>query len=359
MNTARMMEALRSSGVGHSAAGAAAQREYEERVRRAKELRPKRPLTTAQLASEAACNAVIAEQRSIVFAKPPDLTEAAAGGSAGRGRPGGAGSHEAILSLMFDTLTIGDFVVGSNGGRQRAGAWAPPQHGSSAPPEAEPISYSSTAEGLWCSTAIERTAVLREQRSHCSGLSIQKDWSQQKSSRVAAAEATCLCPHCSSKVGKQVGYVPSQESLEAMAKAGTLAKPPPNYRPGARTEKEKAPQLPRVYLAQAVRLPCLAQAGAIVRGPSGAGRRRIARHSLCTSMDSCRLTASTICLCALFAPFARQVIDVKPDGPGATKRLLGGGGAIFLMKTYIICQDTLGTSRRETQPKNGGLSQRT
>jgi hypothetical protein len=69
---------------------------------------------------------------------------------------------------------------------------------------------------------------------------------------MASAEATCQCPHCSANTGTQVGYVPSQESLAAMAKAGTLVKPPPNYKPGARTEKEKAPHLPRVYLAQAV-----------------------------------------------------------------------------------------------------------
>ena len=70
---------------------------------------------------------------------------------------------------------------------------------------------------------------------------------------MEAAEITCACPYCSGKVGKQVSYVPSQESLEAAAKAGTLIKAPPNYRPGARTEKEKAPHLPRIYLAQAVR----------------------------------------------------------------------------------------------------------
>lgn len=251
INTARMLEALRASGVGRSAAGAAAQREYEERVRRAKELRPKRPLTAAQLASEAACNAVIAEQRSIVFAKPPDLVES--GGDGRSDSDSRAPTNEAILSLTFDTLTIGEFVVSSSCGRHHAGTWHPPQHGSSAPPEAEPISYASTGQGLWCATAVERTAVLREQRSGSGNLSMQKDWSQCKSSRMATAEATCTCPYCSGKVGKQVNYVPSQESIEAAAKAGTLIKPPPNYRPGARTQKEKAPHLPRVYLAQAVR----------------------------------------------------------------------------------------------------------
>jgi hypothetical protein len=285
INTARMMEALRASGVGHSTAGAAAQREYEERVRRAKELRPKRPLTAAQLASEAACNAVIAEQRSIVFAKPPDLVET---GDIGRGNSDTRSpSDEQVLSLTFDTLMIGGFIVSSSCGRQRAGTWQPPQHGSSAPPEAEAISYSSTGQGLWCSTAVERTAVLRDQRSGSSGLSIQKDWSQCKSSRMEAAEVTCACPYCSGKVGKQVSYVPSQESLEAAAKAGTLMKRPPNYRPGARTEKEKAPHLPRVYLAQAV------------------GSYR----SLAASLIFWGLSLP------VFVDGLWQVIDVKPSGP--------------------------------------------
>jgi hypothetical protein len=283
INTARMMEALRASGVGHSAAGAAAQREYEERVRRAKELRPKRPLTAAQLASEAACNAAIAEQRSIVFAKPPDLVETVGNtrGDSNTSPP----CDEHVLSLTFDMLTIGGFIVSSSCGRQRMGTWQPPQHGSSAPPEAEATSYSSTGQGLWCSTVVERTAVLREQRSGSSNLSIRKDWSQCKSSRMEAAEVTCACPYCSCKVGKQVSYVPSQESLEAAAKAGTLMKAPPNYRPGARTEKEKAPHLPRVYLAQAVR--------------------------------SCRLPAAALKVCSLSLLCVDglwQVIDVKPSG---------------------------------------------
>lgn len=280
INTARMMEALRSSGVGNSAAGAAAQREYEERVRRAKELRPKRPLTDAQLASEAACNAVIAEQRSIVFAKAPDLVESGIDG--GSTADGNTPCHETVLSLKFDTLTIGDFVVSSSSGRQRAAVWNPPHHGSSAPPAAEATSYCNTAQGLWCSTAIERTAVLRENLSGSSGRSLQKDWSQCKSSRMAIAEAACACQYCSGKVGKQVSYVPSQESLQAAANAGAQMKRPPDYRPGARTEKEQAPHLPRVYLAQAVRrdrslLPRSLNGPhltSIVRRHHGAGHRR-------------------------------------------------------------------------------------
>ena len=251
INTMRMLEGLCAGGLGGSAAGAAAQREYDDRVRRAKELRPKRPLTAAQLASEAACNAVIAEQRSIVFARPPDLMEAGGVGGGPKGPGPRANPGESVLTMMFDSLTIGDFVVGCNGGQQRMGAWAPPQHGPMAPPEAEPISYATTANGLWCALAVERTSVIREQLSGGSSLH-KKDWSHAVSSRVAAAEATCECPHCSARTGKQIGYVPSQESLAAMAKAGTIVKPPPNYKPGARTEKEKVPHLPRVYLAQAV-----------------------------------------------------------------------------------------------------------
>ena len=230
INTARMMDALRTAGVGSTLGdGGAAHR---ERVRRAKQLQPKRPLTAAQLASEAACNAVIAEQRSINFARPADVTE--------RRKRG-----EAVLSLQFDTLTIGDFVVGSAGGRQRSGRWAPPQRGPQAPPAAQTVGYSRSSEGLWASTDTEATVLAPVQ----SGASDR--WASRVSSRIEQAEMSCICPICS-KDGKVCMHVPSELSLAAAADAGHKWVPPPNYKPGARTEAEKAPHLPQICLAQAV-----------------------------------------------------------------------------------------------------------
>ena len=225
-----MMDALRTAGVGSTLGdGGAAHR---ERVRRAKQLQPKRPLTAAQLASEAACNAVIAEQRSINFARPADVTE--------RRKRG-----EAVLSLQFDTLTIGDFVVGSAGGRQRSGRWAPPQRGPQAPPAAQTVGYSRSSEGLWASTDTEATVLAPAQ----SGASDR--WASRVSSRIEQAEMSCICPICS-KDGKVCMHVPSELSLAAAADAGHKWVPPPNYKPGARTEAEKAPHLPQICLAQAV-----------------------------------------------------------------------------------------------------------
>ena len=246
-----MMDALRTAGVGSTLGdGGAAHR---ERVRRAKQLQPKRPLTAAQLASEAACNAVIAEQRSINFARPADVTE--------RRKRG-----EAVLSLQFDTLTIGDFVVGSAGGRQRSGRWAPPQRGPQAPPAAQTVGYSRSSEGLWASTDTEATVLAPVQ----SGASDR--WASRVSSRIEQAEMSCICPICS-KDGKVCMHVPSELSLAAAADAGQKWVPPPNYKPGARTEAEKAPHLPQICLAQAV-------LDVLPDGPRVQGRKKDAAVSL-------------------------------------------------------------------------------
>ena len=183
-----------------------------------------RQRSAAELAGDAAAAAVLATINSINFSMPPEAVE----------RQGSAADSRVRVSLKFEQLTIGDFMVGSgvladdgaDGGADatvrppdpnRSWGWQPPRFGPTAVGQSSASGRLQSRSDLWAHTLEaggRGGASGRRQTSQaCQPRQKLKLKLKHDKSRHRDKRDCCICICCSAAGSREMLYVPSKASI--------------------------------------------------------------------------------------------------------------------------------------------------